>query len=192
MFITMAKHTNKPGIAGLSGSPGNFTFHPHPHRVVAYVAPAPGQSLAASGLMAERTQFQQAHKYARSVQHRPEIWDLYLAEAALRRCAPLGLAIADYIQPPVITDVWLGSYRGQPGDAIRIQVSDTFRVASVQVAITNGDGEAIERGQALFKPATSDWLYETLIVNLALPGSCIRIEARDLPGNCTSLERTLA
>ena len=188
----MVKHTKKPGISGLSGSPGKFIFHQHPHRVVAYVAPAPGQSLAASGQVAERTQFQLAHKYAKAVQHQPEIWAQYLAEAALRRCDPLGLAIADFIQPPIIAEVWPDRYRGQPGDAIRIQVSDSFRVDSVQVSITNGDGEALESGQALFMPATSDWRYEAVLVNLALKGSCIRVEARDLPGNCTCLERILS
>lgn len=188
----MVKHTKKPGIQGLSGSPGKFTFHQHPHRMVAYVAPAPGQTLAAAELLAERTQFQQAHKYAKAVQHQPEIWAQYQAEATLRRCAPMGLAIADYMQAPVITDVWLQGYQGQPGDAIRIEVSDGFRVAAVQVSITNGDGEQVESGPAVFMPAISDWLYQALIANLALKGSCIRIEARDLPGNCTSLERTLA
>jgi hypothetical protein len=187
----MVKHTKTPGIQGLSGSPGNLTFHQHPHRVVAYVAPAPGQTTAPTGQLAERTQFQDAHKYAKAVQHNPEVWTKYQAEATLRHSNPVELAISDYLKGPAILDVNLDRYEGKPGDPIRIVATDGFSVAGVQVAITNGDGEAVESGPAVYKRGTSDWLYKAVIANPALKGSRIRIEARDLPGNCTSLEQQL-
>jgi hypothetical protein len=186
----MVKHLKKPGIQGLSGTPGNLTFHQHAHRVVAYVAPAPGQTTT-PGQVAERTLFQDAHKYAKGVQHKPEVWAQYTAEADRRHSTPMELAIADFMKGPVIMEVSLDQYQGQPGDAIRILASDDFCVAGVQVAITNGNGEAVESGPAVNKPGTCDWLYQPLMANPALKGSRIRIEARDLPGNCTSLEREL-
>jgi hypothetical protein len=185
----MVKHIKKPGIQGLSGSTGKLTFYQHRHRVVAYVAPAPGQSTGTTGQLAERTQFQDAHKYAKAMQHKPEVWARYEAEAVLRHSSPVELAIADYMKGPVILDVDVGRYQGHPGDHIRIQATDGFRVAAIQVAITNGDGEAVESGPAVYKRSTSDWQYKAIIANPALKGSRIRVEARDLPGNCTSQER---
>jgi hypothetical protein len=187
----MVKHTKTPGIQGLSGSPGNLIFHQHPHRVVAYVAPAPGQSSAAAGQLAERTQFQDAHKYAKAARHKPEVWAKYQEEAALHNSSPVELAIADYMKGPVILDINLDRYRGKPGDPIRILATDGFRVAGVQVFITNGDGEAVESGLAVYKVGTSDRVYKAIIANPVLKGSRIRIEARDLPGNCTSQEQVL-
>jgi hypothetical protein len=187
----MVKHTKKAGIQGLSGSPGKLTFHQHSHRVVAYVVPAPGHTTAMTGQLAERTLFQQAHKYAKAVQHNPERWAEYQAEASRRHSKPVELAISDYLKGPVILDVNLDRYAGKPGDPIRILASDGFRVAGVRVSITNGDGEAVETGQAVYKGGTCDWLYKAVIANPVLPGSRIRIEARDLPGNCTCLEQQL-
>jgi hypothetical protein len=187
----MVKHTKKPGIQGLSGSPGKLFFHQHCHRVVAYVAPAPGQTTTTAGQLAERTQFQEAHKYAKAVQHKPEVWAKYEAEAALRHSNPMEMAIADFMKGPVILEIHVNKYHGKPGDPIRILATDGFRVAGIQVAITNGDGEAVEKGPAVYKSGTSYWLYKALIANPALKGSRIRIEARDLPGNCTSLEQEL-
>jgi hypothetical protein len=187
----MVKRIKKAGIQGLGGSPGKLTFHQHSHRMVAYVAPAPGQTTTTTGQVAERTQFQEAHKYAKAVQQQPEVWAKYKAAAALHHSNPVELAIADYMKGPVILDVHLDQYHGRPGDPIRIQATDGFRVAGVQVTITSGDGEAIEGGPAQYKPGTSDWLYKAMLANPALPGSRFRIEARDLPGNCTSLERQL-
>jgi hypothetical protein len=185
----MVKRIKKPGIQGLSGSPGKLTFHQHPHRVVAYVAPAPGQPNAAAGQLAERTQFQDAHKYARAMQHQPEVWARYEAEAARCHSTAVELAIADYMKGPVIQHLFLDHYQGRPGDAIRIQATDGFRVAGVQVTITTGDGEVVEGGAAVYKRATADWQYKARKANPACPGSRIRVEARDLPGNCASLEQ---
>jgi hypothetical protein len=187
----MVKHTKTTGIQGLSGSPGKLIFHKKSHRVVAYVAPAAGQTATTAGQLAERTLFQDAHKYAKAVQQQPEVWAKYQAEATRCHSSPVELAIADYMQGPVIQDVYLHQYRGQPGDPIRILASDGFRVAGVQVTITNGAGEAVESGPAVYKPGTADWLYKAIIVNPALPGSRIRIQAQDLPGNCTCVERRL-
>jgi hypothetical protein len=187
----MVKHTKKPGIQGLSGSPGKLFFYQHCHRIVAYVAPAPGQTTTTAGQLAERNQFQEAHKYAKAMQHKPEVWAKYEAEAALRHSNPVEIAIADFMKGPVIRDVHLNQYRGKPGDLIRILATDGFRVTGVQVAITTGAGEAVENGPAVYKPGTSEWLYKAHTTNPALKGSRIRVEARDLPGNCTRLEREL-
>jgi hypothetical protein len=185
----MVKHTKKPGIQGLSGSLGNLSFHQHPHRVVAYVVPAPGQTTGTAGQLAERTLFHDAHKYAKAVQHKPELWARYQAEAARRNANPVELALADYLKGPLIEDVNLERYAGKPGDPIRILATDSFCVAGVRVSITNGDGEVVESGPALYKRGTCDWLYKAIIANPVLKGSRIRIEVRDLPGNCTSLEQ---
>lgn len=187
----MVKQPKKPGIQGLSGSPGKLIFHQHPHRVVAYVAPAPGHTSTAAGQLAERTQFQDAHKYARAAQQQPQVWAKYKAEASRRHCKPMEVAIADFMKAPVIVEVHLHEYRGLSGDTIGILATDSFGVTGVQVAITNGKGEALERGPAQNKPGTSLWHYTVLVANTALKGSHIRIEARDLPGNCTSLEQEL-
>lgn len=159
--------------------------------MVAYVAPASGLAPAKASEVAVRTQFQKAHKYARAAQHKPELWIKYQNEAILRDTNPLDLAITDFMKSPAILEVCLDQYQGKAGDHIRILAIDDFRIAGVQVTITNGDGETVESGAAIYKSETGDWQYKARIVNPVIKGSRIRIEARDLPGNCSSLEREL-
>jgi hypothetical protein len=59
-----------------------------------------------------------------------------------------------------VEEVDLSAYGGQAGDEIVILASDDFDVMNVDVAIADGDGNAVESGAATEAPPDSGrWVY---------------------------------
>jgi hypothetical protein len=101
------------------------------------------------------------------------------------------IAVADFLNAPDIEEVDLTAYRGRKDDAIRIRVTDDFRVDQVRVEIVEAGGKVLEAGNARLQKNSNDWWYKALTDNLYLEGDCIRIQATDLPGNLTQKEHRL-
>jgi hypothetical protein len=92
---------------------------------------------------------------------------------------------------PDIQEIDLTDYSGDPGDTIRIRVTDGFRVEKVLVTITNSNGTQVETGTAVQQDNDVDWVYTATASNTNLTGDKITIQAQDLPGNTSEEERTL-
>jgi hypothetical protein len=84
------------------------------------------------------------------------------------------LAIADYLQAPVIHAVEIGD------SGIVIKATDNFNVAGVTVRLYKRNGELIESGNAMQQDADT-WLYAP--GKKDLDGCRIVVSAKDLPGN---------
>ncbi|MCK7555979.1 hypothetical protein MKQ70_13490 [Chitinophaga sedimenti] len=93
------------------------------------------------------------------------------------------LAIADFLQAPVIHGVEIGD------SGIVVTATDNFKVASVTVRVYNRNGQLVESGKAA--PEDRDaWRY--VPGKQHLDGCRIVVSAKDLPGNEAVKEMVIA
>lgn len=139
--------------------------------------------------------FKKATFYANAVMANPELKELYTLLAkrkgkSLRHA--YNLALRDARKAPEVDAIITSKYEGQPGNEIRIDAVDDFKVVSVRVAIYSPGGELIERGNAILPPLSMEWVYTATVANAQLAGSKIIATAVDMPGNETSAEIILS
>jgi hypothetical protein len=79
----------------------------------------------------------------------------------------------------------LSGYHGNPGDVIRVEVTDDFAVKEVKVVIINPDGTLVKEGFATPDPIGYEWTYTATAANDDLSGDQIDVFASDTPGNIT-------
>jgi hypothetical protein len=140
-----------------------------------------------------RQEFRQAVLYAQSAVASPETQEVYKAAAATKKGrTPFNIAVADYFHAPEIHRIDLSDYTGQPGDTIRIEVSDDTLVKMVAVSITNADGSLVEEGEAQSDASGHLWTYTATEVNDNTEGDKITVFVKDLPENITQEEQTLS
>ena len=177
----MAKQTNNVVTHGLSGKIGDLlVFSQRAGKTV--VGKVPRKSNKVSELqMEQRKKFQMAVFYGKS----PENQEVYKEKAVKKGRTPFHVAVADFLKAPDIENVDISGYTGQPGDTVRIRVTDDFAVKSVTVRITNSDGTLVEEGNATPDAVGYLWTYIATSTNDNLEGDKIEITVSDLPGNVT-------
>ena len=121
---------------------------------------------------AHNERFADASHYARMEQTHPVYVEL--AAASLMSNA-YNFALKDWFKPPVIHRV-----ERQAG-AILVQATDNVTVARVRVTILDGEGKALEKGEAVRRQG--DWWQFAPKAE----GASILAEAWDLPGHVTKL-----
>ena len=181
----MAQSKNNIVTHGLSGKVGDLlVFSQRNGKTVVSQAPRERSGEATANQKAHQLKFQKAVLYAKSVLADPEKKLQYeaLSNKSEGRTT-FNVAVADLLNAPDIEKVDLSSYTGNPGDVIRITVSDDFGVASVSVKIENSDGTLIEEGAAVQDGA--EWLYTATMQNSDLIGDKITVTATDSPANMT-------
>jgi hypothetical protein len=95
---------------------------------------------------------------------------------------PYVVAVADFLNAPDIENVDVSGYKGQPGDTIRVRVTDDFAVTWVSVRITNSDGSLVEETAAQSSDGY-EWTCTATQTNDSLEGDKIEVFASDTPGN---------
>ena len=124
---------------------------------------------------AARERFRQAALYGKMVMADAETKAIY-EEAARAKGQPVfSLTVADFFRAPSVDEVDLAGYVGQVGDEIVVRASDDFDVEGVSVSLTDGEGNAIESGEAVETPAESGrWVYAATVA--VGTGTTVRIE----------------
>src|SRR6185503_7193995 len=74
----------------------------------------------------------------------PEMKFRYRERAAQLNKPYMAVQVADYMNAPEITAVFLAGYTGQPGEPILIHAHDDFEVKSLTVVIRLANGEVLE------------------------------------------------
>jgi len=82
-------------------------------------------------------------------------------------------------------------YEGNPGDLIRVQATDDFKVTEVRLVIFNASLEVIESGPCQLDTLGIWWEYTATETVSALTGIQITVTARDIPGNSGEATLTL-
>ena len=127
----------------------------------------------------------QAQLYARAQLRDPAAKARYATGIDQRRTSAYTVAIADFMNPPVITALDAGRNHGQPGDVILVTATDDFAVAAVQLRLHDPAGQLLEEGPATRQP-DGRWCYTARTAHPAGPGTRLEAEARDHAGNVAS------
>lgn len=134
----------------------------------------------------QRQRFKEASLYAGGVTANPAMKMAYaLTVRGQKGKAAYHAALTDFLNPPEITHVDCTGYTGQPGSRIHVLACDDFKVVSLSVQILAADGTVIESGAAHVQVNGVEWVYTATVENVLTAGSCVKVKARDLPGNET-------
>jgi hypothetical protein len=180
----MAKQERNVVTHGLSGKVGDLLiFRQRAGKTVVAKVPAVNHKVTGAQL-AHRRKFQRAVLYAGHVASDPVQSEAYAGKTKPGQTFR-NLAVADYLHAPDIEEIDLSGYHGNPGDVIRIEVTDDFAVKEVKVVIINPDGSLVEEGFAQPAATGYEWTYTATATNSDLSGDRIEVFASDTPGNIT-------
>lgn len=170
-----------PIVRFLRGGAGNFLYRKINGKTI--VSPLPDRSniVPTENQIAQRERFKQASRYSRQVRADAEARALYDALAKQRDLSINALAIADFLNLPVIHSVNVFGYSGNIGDTITVLASDDVSVEKVQVSITDEQGNPIEYGEAVETgEGSGEWVYT--VTAQGQPTAKIQVVAQDRPG----------
>ena len=164
----MAKVVRNPVVQGISGGVGKLVFRQMPDGST-YVSAKPDFSRRkfSEGQKEHQSRFQRAAAYARDAAKSQPIYG-ELAAGTIK--SAYNFALSDWFNPPVIHCV------ERKDGLIRVEASDNVMVARVVVTILDGDGNVIEKGEAL-KVDERWWEYAAGMEGI------VAAEAWDLAGN---------
>jgi len=130
-----------------------------------------------------RDRFRLASLWAKSILTHPDAYAAY-AEKAVNGRTPYIVAVTDYLKPPRISTIDIGTYSGHVNNVIRVAAFDDFAVRSVSVRIRDAGGTLIEEGECHPDGMGMYWLYTATEEVADVTGVQISAKATDNPGNC--------
>jgi hypothetical protein len=172
-MATVKKNIITQGLSGMLG--GTIVFRQVGDQTIVSTPPTPTQNPPTAKQVAHRQRFQEASVYAKAQLQDPDMKAEYEAMGEARHLTAYAVAVADFMQAPDIQEIDLSDYSGDAGDTIRVRVTDGFRVETVRVIITNGDGSQVEAGDAVQQQNAVDWVYTATVNNASLNGDKITI-----------------
>jgi len=134
--------------------------------------------------------FKKAVIYAKAILADAAIKAAYALKAK-RGSSAFNVAIADFFTLPEIGEINSSGYTGQVVSTLSAEVTDDFKVQSVNVRIEKADGTLIEEGAASLQQDGLNWQYVTTIAINATNGTKVSFTATDLPGHSISKLKTL-
>ena len=179
----MARVTRHSLLRGISGKLGPLVVRQVGDQTIVQAAEGPGPR-------APRSPKQQAHLdrmyraqcYAKAQLQDPDATARYATGIDQRRTSAYTVAVADFMNPPVVTALLTAHYHGQPHDALLITATDDFAVAAIHVSLYAPAGALLETGPAALLP-DGRWRYLAQTTQPTLPGLRVEAEARDYAGN---------
>jgi len=181
----MAKVKLNPAFLELRGAMGDMVFKKRNGQIYVSIKPQRDETREPSqAQLASRQVFKQASEYAKAALADETLRAFYEALAEKKDTTARAVCMGDYLNPPTVDKLDLFHYQGQAGDHIRMTTCDDVGVVTVDVTLTNMDGMAIEKGQAVELWATSgQWKYVATVP--VAPGTQVFVvaEAYDRPGH---------
>ena len=140
--------------------------------------------------LAQMLRFKEATIYAKAALTDEATRKAYSEKAqnSADKLSAYNVAVADYLNAPVIKKVNLENYSGQAGEKIVVSAFDDFEMKEVTIEIRQSDNTLVEKGKALADSNGLDWVYTTQSANAMLAGSVVTACAVDRPGNVTKEE----
>lgn len=186
----MAQSNENVVIQGMRGTiGGQLVFRNRLGKTVVSKSPKKGR-LSSTEQLAIQAKFKLALAYAKSAVKNEPVKAGYQAMAKGGQTA-FNVAFQDAYHSPELSALNTDGYRGQIQNPIVVRAIDNFKVDSVRVLIIDAEGSLVEQGNAVAEANGLDWKYLCTQAHADLPGTVIRVIARDLPGNETLLEKTL-
>jgi hypothetical protein len=156
----MAKVTLNPSVASITGKIGDLVYRRLWGREVVNHLPDFSRRVLSEKQLAQVSRLTTGSIKWKALA--PEVKSLYRARAKELQMPTCALYQRTNSRPPVVQDIDLSQYTGQPGQTIRIAATDLVDVAEVEVIIREGGGAKLETGQAA-RPINGDgyWVYQT-------------------------------
>ena len=189
----MAKVKLNPILEQISGKVGDLVFRRYGDETVIAQKPDMSGVEASPAQLAVRARFREAALYGKMVMADPQTKALYTEAAKAKGKPAFSLTVADFFNAPSVDEVDLSAYSGAVGDEIIIMASDDFDVMSVEVVLSDGEGNPLESGAAVETPPDSGrWVYSA--TTAVATGTTVRIavSASDLPGSVDTTEEEKA
>ena len=184
----VGKNIVTKGLTGMLGE--TIVFRLRGGQTVVATAPEKQDRIPTTKEKAHREKFGRAILYGKAVVKNPEQKTLYETQADENTSA-YNVAVADFMNAPMIDEVDVSLYTGEIGSTIRVRATDDFMVSSVNVKIENPDGTLAEEGLAVADETGLDYIFTAKKKNASLEGDKITIEVNDLPGNETVVSQVL-
>ena len=154
----MTKVFLQTGLLGLSGGMDDWVYQRRKGKTVIGKRPTNTKEPSEAQLN-HRKRFQKATKYAKKALANGQR-AFYEAAAEKREKPAFALAVADYLNPPEVETISLGTYQGKPGGTIQVSASDDFGVVNVRVTIHDAASNIVETGDAVESIEEADlWIY---------------------------------
>ena len=134
--------------------------------------------------------FQEAVLYAKNAIADETTKEAYQASAEEGETA-YNVAVADFLNAPLINEIDVSHYTGQPNSYIQVRAVDDFEVKEVTVTIQNADATEVESGVAVQQEGNIWWRYTATAINESLAGDKIIVRVSDIPGNLTRQEKLM-
>lgn len=133
---------------------------------------------------ATRALFKEATVYAQKVSQDPAKRAAY--EPWCKKHQTIrNVALADYMEGPVIHGWNLSGYHRRRGDRIYIEATDNVCLTRVMCRIRSALGFPLEEGFAVYRPDIEKWEYTQQRNHALVAGGLFLFKAWDLAGNTT-------
>ena len=185
----MGKQKINLATHGLSGKIDTFVYRQR-NGITVVSKPPVHTRLVSDAQGGIRSTFKRAVIYAKAALMDADTRMLYASKAKPGQSA-FNMAIADFFLSPVVGEINISGYTGQPGSIIKVESYDDFKVASVLVRIEKSNGTLIEDGNATLSGNGLDWEYTATTANGSLTGSMVIITATDRPGHSIVKQKTI-
>jgi len=189
----VAKAKKHPIITGISGQIGDLLFRQVGGETIIGLKPDFSHVVASEAQLAHQQRFRAAVQYAKVALAAPETEAVYAVAARERQQPLFSVAVADFLNAPLVTLVDAGAYTGQAGQMIVVQAQDDVRVTAVTMTLTDGEGAVLESGAAQANPPNSGrWTYTTTAAANGAATVHITAVAMDLTGHTGQAEVEVA
>ncbi|MGA3014623.1 MAG: hypothetical protein ABSD71_11405 [Bacteroidales bacterium] len=174
-----------------SGRVGDIFLRNYGGKSVMAKRPDCSKVIKSPAQLANQAKFAKAVIYSKAVKSDPQRSEDYSEKKKKNKYKDVyHAAMSDCLTKPKVQKVDLSTYRGQPGNVIRIRAWDKFRVETVNVIILSNKGQLIEKGTAVAKifSGNREWDYTATVENLDYKSCRILVRVKDRPGNTVEAE----
>ena len=174
-----------------SGRVGDVVLRNYGGKSVMAKRPDCSKVVKSAAQLANMARFAKAAKYSKAVKNDPQWSEDYSEKKKKTKYQDVyHAAMSDFMTKPKVQKVDLKTYRGQPGNVIRISAWDKFRVETVSVLILNKTGQLIEKGPAVARSFSGnrEWDYIATVENADYKSCRILVRVKDRPGNVVEAE----
>ena len=181
----MAKIKLNPVLEGIQGKFGDMVFRRQGDRVIVAHRPDVSKRTVSDQQKAQQDRFRLAILYGKAAMADTAKHIQYAGGAPAKHMTPFHLAVADFLNAPVVDEIDLSAYSGQAAEKINIRAHDDYKFTGVAVAIHDTDGHILEQGAAALNQ-DGVWAYTTTTVLPAGHNVSIEVSATDYAGHKTT------
>jgi hypothetical protein len=144
------------GLAGMLAK--SIVFRKHGDRTIVTIVPKKSSKPPTEKQLAKRAKFKEAVAYAQAQLKDEASKAIYQTKATTVR-TPYHIALADYMNTPVVHKINIGKWKAKKGDVIEVTATDDFEVMAVTLYFLASDHQILFTAHAFKTPVAQVWKY---------------------------------